>query len=124
MEAIAADGTFLYAGEDQRAVWRQPLTVTAVLEEERTGEAPPVTNAPNPFVRGTTFQFTLRQGGPVRLTVYDAAGRRVDTAIDRVLPAGSYAWPYDASHLLPGVYFYRLDAEGRHAAQKMIRVSR
>ena len=81
-------------------------------------------NRPNPFNPTTVFSFTLASDGPVRLIIYDAAGRRVASVVDRVYPAGSYTavWRGEASNgttLASGVYFARLTQRGESVVRKV-----
>jgi hypothetical protein len=50
---------------------------------------------PNPFNPSTTLSFTLPQGGPARVAVYDVAGRAVRTLIDTTLGAGAHDATWD-----------------------------
>ena len=81
--------------------------------------------SPNPFPRSgsTLLRFTLPRATKARLEVFDAAGRRVATLVDGALPAGPGAALWngrDASGRAagPGVYFYRLSAEGEKLTSK------
>ncbi|MFN2371111.1 MAG: FlgD immunoglobulin-like domain containing protein, partial [Candidatus Krumholzibacteriia bacterium] len=71
--------------------------------------------APNPFNPRTQVRFTLAEPGPVTLRVYDVAGRRVRTLLDRrVLAAGSHAAPWLGNDdrgraVASGVYVIRLE---------------
>ncbi len=85
-----------------RAVTVLPRTTRLVL-----------TSAPNPFRESTRVAFTVADPGPVRLHVYDVAGRHVRTLVDAVFPRGPHAVLWDASTLTgervpPGTYFYSL----------------
>ncbi|MEP7028941.1 MAG: FlgD immunoglobulin-like domain containing protein, partial [Candidatus Eisenbacteria bacterium] len=84
--------------------------------------------APNPFRAGgtTTLRFALAQSADVRLEVFDAAGRRVVTLLDRGLAAGPGEATWDGAdargrQVAPGVYFYRLSALGERITTKGIR---
>ncbi len=82
---------------------------------------------PNPFTSGTSIAFSIARSGPVRLAIYDAAGRRIRTLIDEVRPAGPHTALWDGrqdsgSPAPAGVYFYRLEAEGRSAVHTIVRV--
>jgi hypothetical protein len=68
---------------------------------------------PNPFHETTTLRFTLGREAPVKLAIYDAAGRRVRTLVDGALEAGVHQLAWDGrdarGQLVPaGVYFARL----------------
>jgi hypothetical protein len=81
-------------------------------------------NRPNPFNPRTSIGFTLPQSGPVRLRVFDPAGRLVATLADRSLPAGTYQFPWDGRDragrsVASGVYFYQLEALGIRRSNRM-----
>jgi len=72
-------------------------------------------NEPNPFAHGTRLSFALPSEQPVRVAVYDIAGRAVRTLFDGVAPAGESQLRWDGrdangSEVASGVYFFRLDA--------------
>jgi len=78
---------------------------------------------PNPVEGDALVHLNVPQGGPVRLDVYDAQGRRVARLMDGVLPAGtsSIDWSArDRARLGPGVYFARLVAPGAEATRKLV----
>ena len=82
---------------------------------------------PNPFQASATLRFTLPSAGRVRLGFYDVSGRVVRTLVDDVLPAGPHAAQWDGrdalGHPLPGgLYFARLEASGREAVQRLMRL--
>ena len=101
-------------------VW--PSTVSAVGDDV-AGDLPRLVTglkgiAPNPFNPATRVRFDLERPGPVRLRVYDVAGRFVRELENRVLPAGvHYAVWRGRDHadraVAAGVYFLRLEAGGR-----------
>jgi len=83
-------------------------------------------NVPNPFNPTTTIRFDLASTGPVKLRIYDVAGRLVRTLVDATLTAGaglSATWDGldDAGERSSsGVYFYRLDAGTERFTRKMV----
>ncbi|MFH1679553.1 MAG: FlgD immunoglobulin-like domain containing protein [Candidatus Eisenbacteria bacterium] len=84
-------------------------------------------NAPNPFNPSTTIRYHVDRSGPVRLTVYDPAGRLVARLHDGPSEAGSHSVVWDGrdlrgSEVGSGVYLYRLDAERVSFERKMILV--
>ena len=82
-------------------------------------------NRPNPFTGRTTIRFALPVPTPVRLEVFDLAGRRVRTLALGPFAAGypSIEWDHrDAGGNLvrPGVYLYRLIAGSFSDQKKMV----
>ncbi|UCF10317.1 MAG: T9SS type A sorting domain-containing protein [Candidatus Bipolaricaulota bacterium] len=82
-------------------------------------------NTPNPSTGRTEIRFALERHSPVRLTVYDVAGRRVATLLEESVPAGPHAVQWsgrnDRGETVPGgVYFYRLEAPGIVETRKLI----
>ena len=70
-------------------------------------------NYPNPFNPTTLLSFSLQESMPVKLVVYDMAGREVARLADGEFPAGSHEVRFDGSHLASGVYYFMLTA-GSH----------
>ena len=67
-------------------------------------------NYPNPFNPVTTIEFSLPENCAVRLAVYDVLGRRVTDLAGGYYLAGNYKIDFNASNLVSGVYFYKLEA--------------
>jgi len=68
---------------------------------------------PNPFRPCTSVEFSIGRAGPVALSVYDVAGRRVAQLADRRMAAGSHRVVWDGRseegvEVAAGVYFLRL----------------
>jgi hypothetical protein len=83
-----------------------------------------VAPSPNPTRGGTTLYYTLSRAGHVRLSVYDAAGRRVRLLRDDEQAAGahreSFALSDEAGHgLASGLYLVSLEAEGRVLTRRL-----
>jgi len=82
-------------------------------------------NRPNPFGPSTSIRYRMPSAGDVWLQVYDPAGRLVRTLVKGHLSAGAHvaAWNglNDAGAAAPsGVYFLRLETEGRVETRKML----
>lgn len=83
-------------------------------------------NSPNPFNPSTAIRFGLPRPATVDLSVYDALGRRVSTLISgERLAAGEHErlWlgkDAEGRALVSGVYFLRLEADGRRLTRKML----
>lgn len=69
---------------------------------------------PNPFNPSTTIAFTLPAESQVQLSVYDGAGRLVQTLFDGILPAGHHTSAFEVnSDVASGMYLYRLVTPAR-----------
>ncbi|MFV1969126.1 MAG: CHRD domain-containing protein, partial [Pirellulaceae bacterium] len=77
-------------------------------------------NYPNPFNPSTSIEFALKQSTHARLTVFDVTGRSVAELVNETLPAGSYSVVFDAASLPSGIYYYRLNVEGKIITRNMI----
>jgi len=62
---------------------------------------------PNPFNAETHFAFSLASPQPVRITLYDAAGRKTATVLDARMASGPHRLSLDLHGLPSGTYFYR-----------------
>ncbi|MBD3348090.1 MAG: T9SS type A sorting domain-containing protein [Candidatus Eisenbacteria bacterium] len=91
-------------------------------KETRTALFPP---APNPATDGARISFTLAAPCRANLSIYDCAGRKVATVLDRSLGAGRHTADYTRGlrGLSSGLYFVRLEA-GEDAATSKIVVAR
>jgi hypothetical protein len=68
-------------------------------------------NQPNPFSTSTDISFELGQPGHVVITLYDVAGRKVRTILDRDVALGPHKVSWDGTgddgqRVAPGMYFY------------------
>jgi len=92
-------------------------------------------NYPNPFNPETKIQFTVPQikfpssegwqtksdgVGLVRLTVYDALGREIETLVNEALQPGTYEVTFNGSRYNSGVYFYRLTTDEYSETKRMV----
>jgi hypothetical protein len=80
---------------------------------------------PNPFNPVTVIPFELAERGPVVISIFDAAGRRVRTLVDEVRNAGRHtvAWNGTGERgtaLASGVYFCRLSAGLYTATERLV----
>jgi hypothetical protein len=77
-------------------------------------------NFPNPFNASTQIVFFLPMASVIRVTVVDAAGRRLETLADGKYQAGRHSLVWNAEDYPSGVYFCRLTAADIHKTRKMI----
>ena len=79
---------------------------------------------PNPFSRETRIAYVVPSTGRATLSIYDVRGRLVVILADDVVEAGRHVASWDGmdsrgESVPAGVYFSRLDAEGRTALDKV-----
>ena len=103
-------------GGEVRSRW---ITVTAPASQLTLQQS-----HPNPFNPSTRIRFSLPAEMPVRLTLFDVAGRKVRSLAAATLPAGAHDVVWDGrddrGHSVgSGVYFYRLEAGSRILSRKM-----
>ncbi|HGY54906.1 MAG TPA: T9SS type A sorting domain-containing protein [Caldithrix abyssi] len=79
-------------------------------------------NYPNPFNPVTTIKFSIKKSGPVELEVFNAAGQKVATLLNRTMKAGRVEVKWDAGNMASGLYFYRLKSGNFTAVKKMLLV--
>ena len=67
-------------------------------------------NYPNPFNPSTTITFTIAQKEFTTMKIYDVVGNEVAVLLNEEKPAGSHTLEFNASKLVSGTYFYKLQA--------------
>ena len=82
-------------------------------------------NVPNPFSAETQIAYRMAQGGRHRLAIYDVQGRQVALLADGVEGAGRHTLRWgargdDGQRLAAGIYFLRLELDGRVESRKMV----
>ena len=77
-------------------------------------------NYPNPFNPTTKIIFNLPSAGNVKLIIYNTLGQKVKELINSYLSAGQHNVVFNGKSLVSGIYFYRLDENGRTRIKKMI----
>jgi hypothetical protein len=77
-------------------------------------------NMPNPFERETVILYSVPVTGHVSLQVFDITGRIIDTVVEQVQGAGTYAVRWNGEDRAVSICFCRLHAAGLRATTKMI----
>ncbi|MBE0565687.1 MAG: hypothetical protein IH621_07020 [Krumholzibacteria bacterium] len=106
--------------------WAMP---GAAYESAVPGDVPGVNflvqNYPNPFNPITTIAYGLAADSPVRIAIFDLAGRRIRLLVDGEQPPGRHQVLWDGrgddGRLLPsGVFIYRIEAGSYSEARRML----
>jgi len=77
-------------------------------------------NYPNPFNSETVIQYTLNRSSKVYLEVYNLAGIKVTTLVERHQSAGRHSSVFNAGNLSSGLYFYKITTDEFVSVCKMI----
>jgi len=82
-------------------------------------------NYPNPFNPSTKIKFEIpsevrNEMTNVRLIIYDALGKEVQTLVNERLNPGSYVVDFDANNFSAGVYFYKLESGNYIQTRRMV----
>ncbi len=82
-------------------------------------------NYPNPFNPHTTVRYSLREAGPVRLSVFNVLGQEVTSLVDGYREAGHHEATWDGTDasgatVSSGLYFSRLQAGDVVRTRKMV----
>jgi hypothetical protein len=82
-------------------------------------------STPNPCSQETVIRFHLPDQGEVDLSILDVEGRLVRELVSEVRSAGSHSVAWDGrdiagARLSAGIYFLRLDSEGKVATGKIV----
>ena len=80
--------------------------------------------APNPFGGGTVISYVLTRPGRVGVAIYSVTGQKVATLFEGERPSGFGIVEWrgmdgDGKPVAPGLYFCRLEAEGRSLTRKL-----
>lgn len=75
---------------------------------------------PNPFNPATRIAFTLAHAAQVAVDLFDPRGRRLQRLLDEKRAAGENVLSFDATGLAAGVFFVRLQVDGRIAGMEKV----
>lgn len=76
---------------------------------------------PNPFSDHTTISYSLKEGGPLTLHIYNMYGQLVKALVNEPnLQKGIHRISFDASSLQPGLYYYIFSTKTFSETKKML----
>ena len=77
-------------------------------------------NYPNPFTGQTRIGYSVPKSGPVKLVIIDLQGRLVKSFEEGIKSAGQHYIDVSIANLRPGIYYYKMVADGFISTRKMI----
>jgi endo-1,4-beta-xylanase len=93
----------------------------AIYQESKIEDFTLGQNYPNPFNPTTTIVFSLPEKCAVHLAVYDVLGRMVADLAGGNYSAGNHKIDFNASNLVSGIYYYKLEA-GKYTDVKKLMI--
>ena len=80
-------------------------------------------NFPNPFNPSTTIEFSIQNNAIIELTIYNLKGQKINTLVQNEITKGSHSivWngdDYFGNSVSSGIYFYKLNVNGKIEAVK------
>lgn len=125
--SIFGSGPYPYTYGAAIVIDAQPYNVVGVGESQANDLWIGV--RPNPSPGTARIHFSLPRASPVRLAVYDVAGSRVATLVDRVEEAGRGELAWDGrdsrgQRLAPGVYMVELLAGAERRVGRLVLLGR
>jgi hypothetical protein len=113
-------GANLFQEEFNTTYFLNWQNASAIDERTLPGDFASISSYPNPFNAKTILQYTLSTSGPVTVSIYDLAGRKVASLFDGAQNAGEHTLIWDAQAFPSGIYFVRLTAGSQSQDRKII----
>ena len=95
-----------------------PLTITEISETPVSFQL--FENYPNPFKGTTEIEFHISAPSQITLDVYNILGEKVTCLLNEAKNTGKHKVLFDASELLGGIYFIKLQIDGKSHVKKCI----
>ncbi len=116
--------TFMAGSDSLFYVSNDPVTFTGVtpISTEIPEAFSLMQNYPNPFNPVTNIKFSIPKSGFVKVSIFDANGREVETIVNQNMNGGTYNADWNAAKYSSGVYFYRIETNEFTDTKKMILV--
>ena len=77
-------------------------------------------NYPNPFNPSTTIKFQIPNSQFTTLEVYNIIGQKIETLLNKPMPAGHHEVEFIGQNLSSGIYLYRIEAGAWQDVKKMV----
>ena len=79
-------------------------------------------NYPNPFNSSTKIKFALPKSETVKIEVYNIIGQKLQTLLNKSMPAGYHEVEFNGQNLYSGIYLYRIETGDWSDVKKMLLV--
>jgi hypothetical protein len=75
---------------------------------------------PNPFNTTTKIKFDLPKPETVKIEVCNIIGQKIQTLLNKSMPAGYHEVEFNGQNLSSGIYLYRIEAGAWQDVKKMV----
>ena len=75
---------------------------------------------PNPFSSSGIISFSCKEDSRVSITLYDLAGRGIETPLDKTMTAGNHEVNFNRGKLNAGIYFLQLKLNDEVVTKKLV----
>lgn len=125
IKTLLISNDYVFAGTLGKGVYRRSLSeivnvkqISKIIPTEYTLYQ----NFPNPFNPNSNIKFNIPQTGHVKLTIFDALGKKITTLVNEILQSGVYQYQFstDNYQLPSGVYFYNLQSGEFSQTKRMV----
>jgi hypothetical protein len=79
-----------------------------------------IQNFPNPFNPNTLIKYSIPKTGFVSLKIFNVLGNNIATLVNSEKASGNYQVEFNATNLSSGIYFYRMEYDGKFITKKML----
>lgn len=115
---------YIYAALWSQSIWRRPISqlITGISQINHTVSGCYLIsqNYPNPFNPTTSIKFTIPKASSVKITIFDIAGKEVETLVNEEFQSGTYQTKWNGSKYASGIYFYKIQADNYKETKSMI----
>jgi hypothetical protein len=77
-------------------------------------------NYPNPFNPSTKIKFDLPKPETVKIEIYNIIGQKIETLLNKSMPAGYHDVEFNGQNLSSGIYMYKIEAGGWKDVKEMV----
>ena len=104
-----------------KVVWyNNLLTDIGILSERVSTIYELFSNFPNPFNPSTKIKFALPKPETVTIEVYNIIGQKIQTLLNKPMPAGYHEVEFNGQNLSSGIYLYRIETGQWQDIKKMV----
>ncbi len=75
---------------------------------------------PNPFKEIFTLDYSVKSVTDVKIAIYDTYGQLITTLQNQSVSSGNHRLTYDASRLLPGIYYCKIETSDYTLVERII----